>query len=125
MAAYRTCQASRHSTAIQCSKGMKMKEFGRYMIRALHPLSVTPWVIGVMGWDDALYLLIASVIIQLALAPKQQGAKPTAFEDIDFPQADEGTPQCVVFGDAWIKNWTVLAVGNYRVQPIKGGGGKK
>ena len=79
-----------------------------------------------MGWDTALYFMIASVLIQLALTPKQQGAKPTAFEDIDFPQADEGTPQAVIFGDCWSGDWTVLAVGNYRVDEIPGGsGGKK
>jgi hypothetical protein len=82
-------------------------------------------MMGVMGWDDALYLIIASIIINLALAPKQQQPQPTAFKDIDFPQADEGTPQCVVFGDCWISDWTVLAVGNYRVTEIHAGGGKK
>lgn len=91
----------------------------------IHPLACTPWFIGVMGWDDALYLLIASVLIQLALAPKQQGTPPTAFEDIDFPNADEGTPQTVFFGDNWSGSWTVLAVGDYRVDEIPGGGGKK
>lgn len=78
-----------------------------------------------MGWDTALYLLIASVIIQLALAPKQQGALPTAFEDIDFPQADEGTPQAVFFGDCWTGDWMVLAVGNYRVDEIHNADSKK
>lgn len=78
-----------------------------------------------MGWDTALYLLIASIVIQLSLMPKQQGAKPTAFEDIDFPQAAEGTPQAVIFGDCWSGDWTVLAVGNYRVEEIHAGGGKK
>lgn len=78
-----------------------------------------------MGWDTALILLIASTLIQLALMPKQQGPMPTAFDDIDFPQADEGTPQCVVFGDCWSGDWTVLAVGNYKVSEIRAGGGKK
>lgn len=78
-----------------------------------------------MGWDTAIILLIASTLIQLALMPKQQGATPTAFGDIDFPQADEGTPQAVVFGDCWSGDWTVLAVGNYSVTPIRGKGGKK
>lgn len=78
-----------------------------------------------MGWDTALYFLIASVVLQLALTPKQQGQPPTAFEDIDFPQADEGTPQAVVWGDCWSGDWTVLAVGNYAVEEIHSGGGKK
>lgn len=78
-----------------------------------------------MGWDTALYLLIASTIISIALTPKQQPPQPTAFQDIDFPQAEEGTPQCVVFGDCYTGDWTVLAVGDYRVEAVKGGAGKK
>lgn len=70
-------------------------------------------------------MLVISTLIQMALAPKQQGPVPTAFEDIDFPQADEGTPQSVVFGDCWSGDWMVLAVGNYRVEEIKAKGGKK
>ena len=74
---------------------------------------------------EVIWYLIASFVISAALAPKPQNAKPTAFEDIDFPQADEGTPQAVVFGDCWTGDWTVLAVGNYRTQGIDAGGGKK
>lgn len=82
-------------------------------------------LMGVMGWDDALYLMIISTVISMALAPKQQTPPPTAFEDIDFPQVDEGTPQAVFFGDCWTGDWTVLAVGNYRTEEIPGGGGGK
>lgn len=78
-------------------------------------------------WEAAAYIvvLIASMLISYAMQPKMQIPKPTAFEDIDFPQPDEGTPQCVVFGDCWSGDWTVLAVGNYRTTPIKTKGGKK
>lgn len=76
-----------------------------------------------IGW--AIFMLVASMVINMAMAPKQQGPTPTAFDDIDFPQAEEGTPQGVIFGDAWIPNWCVLAVGNYRVTEIHAGGGKK
>lgn len=76
-----------------------------------------------IGW--AIFYLVASYVISYAMQPKQQGALPTAFEDIDFPQADEGTPQAVVFGDCWSGDWMVLAVGNYRVEEIKQKGGKK
>lgn len=78
-----------------------------------------------MGWDTAIYLLIASYVIQFALTPKQQSPKPIAFEDIDFPTADEGTPQAVFFGDCWSGDWTVLAVGNYATEDIKAEEGKK
>ncbi len=78
-----------------------------------------------MGWDTAIYLLIASIVISAALAPKIQQPAPVAFEDIDFPSADEGTPQCVFFGDCWTDDWMVLTVGNYSTTPIKSGGGGK
>lgn len=74
----------------------------------------------------ALIFIAASIIISAALAPKVQSPPPEAFEDIDFPQADEGTPQAVTFGDCWSEDWTVLAVGKYRTEPIEvSGGGKK
>lgn len=78
-----------------------------------------------MGWDTALWLMVASLVISVALAPKVQAPQPTAFEDIDFPQADEGTPQAVFFGDVWTEDWTVLTVGKYRTEEIRASGGKK
>lgn len=70
-------------------------------------------------------MMVASYLISYATMPKQQGALPTAFEDIDFPQADEGTPQAVFFGDCWTEDWMVLAVGNYKVDEIHNAGSKK
>lgn len=67
-------------------------------------------------WQIA--IIIISMIVSAAMAPKQQEPKPTAFKDIEFPQADEGTPQAVVFGDCWSSDWMVLAVGDYRVEAI-------
>lgn len=74
---------------------------------------------------EGLFYLVASFLIQMAIMPKQQAPKPQSFEEIDFPQVDEGTPQCVIFGDCWIPNWQVLSVGNYRTEPIRASGGKK
>jgi hypothetical protein len=76
-----------------------------------------------MGWE-AVLLLIASFVISAALAPKIKPPAPTAFEDIDFPQAEEGTPQAVIFGDCWSGDWTVLTVGNYRTEGIESDEGK-
>lgn len=70
-----------------------------------------------IGW--AIFMMVMSYLISYSMMPKQQGPVPEALADIDFPQADEGTPQCVVFGDCWISDWTVLAVGNYKVEAIK------
>lgn len=71
------------------------------------------------------YLLIASFVISLAMTPKITSQKPAAFEDIEFPQAAEGTPQAVFFGDCWSGDWTVLAVGDYRTRPILASDAKK
>jgi hypothetical protein len=63
-------------------------------------------------------IIIISMVISYAMRPKATNPPPTALKDIDFPQADEGTPQAVIFGDCWTSDWTVLAVGNYRTDPI-------
>jgi hypothetical protein len=73
----------------------------------------------------ALAMLVVSAIITVAAMPKTPEPKPTAFEDLDFPQADEGTPQAVIFGDVWVDDWTVLGIGSYRTSAIKQKGGKK
>jgi hypothetical protein len=73
----------------------------------------------------AIGMMIASYLISAATMPKPQDAPPAAFDDIDFPQADEGTPQAVIFGDCWSSDWTVLAVGNYKVEELHASGGKK
>lgn len=64
-------------------------------------------------------LLIVSIAITIANRPRTPKTVPAAFEDFDFPQAEEGTPQCVVFGDVWIEDWTVLAYGHYEYLPVK------
>lgn len=71
-----------------------------------------------LAWYWQVAIIIASAVISAAMTPKQQAPKPTAFSDIDFPQAEEGTPQAVVFGDCWSADWMVLAVGNYRVEAV-------
>lgn len=70
-------------------------------------------------------LLVVSVGASYLARSKVIQPKPAAFEDIKFPQFEEGTPQCVVFGDCWTGDWMVLGVGNYRTEEIKAKGGKK
>jgi hypothetical protein len=69
-------------------------------------------------WTAIIYIAI-SLFINYSLQPKAQVQPPAAFEDFDFPQADEGTPQAVIFGDCWSEDWMVLAVGNYRNTEIR------
>ncbi len=72
-----------------------------------------------------IFLVVFSALISASMAPSAQPRKPEAFDDIEFPQADEGTPQCVIFGDCWSGDWTVIALGNYRTEEIRVDGGKK
>jgi hypothetical protein len=72
-----------------------------------------------------IFIIVASFILQYAMRPDTQKPKPTAFEDIDFPQSEEGTPIAVIFGDCWSSDWMVLGVGNYRTSAIVKDGGKK
>ena len=67
-----------------------------------------------------IYLAI-STFISIALMPSQQITQPEAARSLDIPQAEEGTPQSVIFGDCWSGDWMVLAHGNYRTQEIRRG----
>jgi hypothetical protein len=78
-----------------------------------------------MQFVYAFAMLVASYLLSSLTAPKVQGPKPAAFEDFEFPQIEEGTPQAVCFGDNWTKDWMVLWYGEMDSQAIKGGGGKK
>jgi len=79
--------------------------------------------------DPMTWWLIGSLIISLwlgvraARAAKQQSNIQAG--QIEAPQSVEGTPQGVIFGDAWISSWMVLAMGNERTTPIKVKTGKK
>lgn len=72
------------------------------------------------------YLLsmLASYFISAIMRPSPENARPAAFDDFGFPQADEGTPQTVVFGDVRVSDWMVLGIGNYRTEAIKVKNGK-
>lgn len=74
---------------------------------------------------EALFLIAATLIISVAMTPKLKPPRPAAFDEFDFPQSDEGSPQAVYFGECWSTDWMVLAVGNYRTTPITKKGSKK
>lgn len=73
----------------------------------------------------AVVLLAVSYAITASMARRQPAKKPAGLEEFDFPQEVEGTAQAVVFGQVWLKGWTVLWYGDYRVEPIRKKGGKK
>lgn len=69
----------------------------------------------------SLILMVVSTVITAFLV-KRPKIKPAALEDIEFPQADDGTPQVEVFGDVWLSGPMVLWYGNFRTAKIKSGG---
>lgn len=78
-----------------------------------------------MNFIWAIGMLVASYFIQTLIQPKIEAPKASGLEDFDFPQVEEGTPQCVVFGDVWVPDWHILWFGNLRTSAIRSGGGKK
>lgn len=73
----------------------------------------------------ALVLLVVSYTVTALTtkAPAQQA--PAVLGDFDFPQADEGTPQAVFFGDCWTNGWMILYYGNYSTTKVQASSGKK
>lgn len=63
--------------------------------------------------------LIVSALIQNAMRPKPPKPKAATLEELEVPTPDEGTPQCVIFGDCWNPDWCVLGLGNFRTSGIK------
>lgn len=78
-----------------------------------------------MQFVFAIITLVASFALQMILTPRPTAPEAAAFEDFDFPQADEGTSASVVFGDVWIDDWIVLWYGNYSTTDVKSDGSKK
>lgn len=70
-------------------------------------------------------MLAASFAISYVNRPKNAAPRATTFEEFEFPMAEVGTAQYVVFGDVWISDWMVLTYGNFRTTKIKTKGGKK
>lgn len=73
----------------------------------------------------AIGMLIASYFISAALTPKPIKPERASLEDFDYPRIEEGTPQCVIFGDVWIPDHMVLWYGNLRTSPVKSEEGGK
>jgi uncharacterized membrane protein len=65
------------------------------------------------------YYLIATIILSVLLAPKPVNPVAATLKDFEFPSAEEGTPQMVIFGDVWVTGWTVLTYGDLRSLPIE------
>jgi len=72
----------------------------------------------------SLLLMTASMLISMLLV-KRTKTKAAGIEAFDFPQCEDGTPQNIIFGDAWADGPMVMWWGNLRTKKIKASGGKK
>lgn len=73
---------------------------------------------------EMLYYIAASLVVSLltvAMMPKPSIQSPDPARSVDIPQAEEGTPQAVIFGDCWSGDWMVINYGNLRTQEIRRG----
>ncbi len=73
----------------------------------------------------AFVLMAISYAITASMARRPPAKKPASMEDFEFPQAEEGTGQMIVFGDVWQPDWMVLWYGDFKVTAIKKKAGKK
>ncbi|BCG45209.1 tail assembly chaperone [Salmonella phage SAP012] len=73
----------------------------------------------------ALAMLVASILINAALAPKPAQPQAATLKDMNIPQVKEGTAQAVVFGEAWTGDWQVLGFGDFRTSAVKAKQAKK
>lgn len=77
-----------------------------------------------MTWA-MIIMMVASMVLSIVLAPKPAQPKPGTYDDMNIPQIDEGTPQAVIFGEVWIKDWFVIGTGNFRTEKVKAKQAKK
>lgn len=84
-----------------------------------------PFTFALVQLVVAFVMLAVSYAITASMTRRQPAKKPASMEDFDFPQAEEGAAQPVVFGDVWVKDFMVLWYGDFRVTPIRKKGGKK
>lgn len=77
-----------------------------------------------MWWAVAKFVavIVASYVIARVTTKQPKSSNhPTAAteDDWNMPIPDEGTPQCIFFGDCWTADWFVLGYGNYRYSAIR------
>jgi hypothetical protein len=83
-----------------------------------------------MSFVWAIALLIVSYIITAVITPRPKppaDAIASMFKDVNFPIAEEGSAQAVLFGDCWTPDFQCIWYGNMKTEAItsSGGGGKK
>lgn len=70
-------------------------------------------------------VVIISVAISLALAPKPPQQKPPSLEDLEIPTAEQGRPIPVIFGVVRLKSPNIVWYGDLDFKPVYSDGGGK
>lgn len=69
-------------------------------------------------------VFVVSMVVSYMMRPKPETPRPAALDEFSLPVPDEGTPQCVFFGDCWTADFQVLSYGNLRTSKIRTKSGK-
>lgn len=72
-----------------------------------------------MVWPWVVFWVVSLVVVSAAMAPKPEGMKPSAFEDLNVPVAQVGKEIPVVFGTRDIKSANVTWYGDFSAVPIR------
>jgi hypothetical protein len=70
-------------------------------------------------WAIGLLVISYAITALTAKKPVSTDAKPATFQDFNFPQHKEGTPQAIIFGDCWSGDWMILHTGNFKSEAIR------
>lgn len=71
-----------------------------------------------------LIVLLVSIAVSIAFAPKTQQAKPPQVDEFQAPVIDEGADIQWLHGECWVSGPNVGYWGNLRTEPIKTKSGK-
>jgi len=64
-------------------------------------------------------VFIVALVVAYNSMPKPENRKPTAFEDIDAPTAEEGREIAVLFGTRLIEGPNLVWYGDFKSLPIQ------
>ena len=84
-----------------------------------------PLLVGIMGWDDVIYYIVALVISAAISAATAPTPEPPPVGTVDMPTVKDGAGVVRIYGEVWINDPVILGWKNLGVTPIKKKGGKK
>ena len=70
-------------------------------------------------WALAILVVSYAITALTTKVTKPKDAVPSRLAEFQFPQFDEGTPQPVIFGECWTRDWMVLYYGNLSSEGIR------